>query len=242
MVKKNKGKPAKPPVTILGEEVGRRIRERREEVGLTQEQLGDRLSEPRTKGMISQWEKGTTTPTLEQIVEIARELHTDQTWVAFGSNSRTIPIIGQVITGGVVVVLNDVTERVAVPPALEGVLNLTAWRIYTDGIPSLHHGDLLFAGVETNDLNDAIGFDAIVELEAGKILYRRIEHGTKPGCVTLADTRGVAMPDVKPKHVWVVLSIVKGAALDRARRAGGSIVSGTAMLLAMLLPLLDLAG
>lgn len=219
-------KPPKPPVrgkishhAQIGAAVGKRIRSRREEIGMTQEQLGERLSEPRTKGMISQWEKGTTVPTLEQIVEIARELHTDQSWVAFGGGSDTIPISGNIVAGGLVVATPNEQERAAIPPTIvDQSLQLHAWRVRTDGIPSLHAEDLVFvAGSPNQDPASAIGHDAVVELANGQTVFRRVEMSDRPGCVSLVDHRGSVMADVQPAKLWVVVSIVKASAVEGLR-------------------------
>jgi transcriptional regulator with XRE-family HTH domain len=186
---------------------------------LTQEQLGERLSDPRSKGMISQWEKGTTTPTLEQLVEIARELHTDQSWVAFGTGSSTIPISGTIISGGLAVETPQEQARVAIPPAVGGQsIQLHAWRVKTDGIPSLHVDDVVFvAGTPGQDPSRAIGHDALVELSNGQTVFRRVEMSQKPGCINLVDHRGTVMADVVPAKLWIVVSIMKASAVEQLR-------------------------
>lgn len=215
--------PPKPNrATALGVAVGRRIRSRREEVGLTQEQLGARLSDPRTKGMVSQWEKGITTPSLEQLREIARELHTDQQWVAYGRSSGTISVAGKIVSGGLVVLDCNSAEYVAVPPTLhENGIDLSAWRVHTDSIPSLHEHDLIFATRKpVRDLRRTVGHDAIVELANGDMIYRRVQRSDKPGCISLTDQLGAAMLDVVPIQVFIVLSIVKASAV--ATLGGGA--------------------
>ncbi|CCF85311.1 helix-turn-helix domain-containing protein [Nitrolancea hollandica] len=62
---------------ITREEVGRRIRRAREELGLSQGDLGRLLSRPRTYAAISDIERGKTKLDVEELAEIARILQKD---------------------------------------------------------------------------------------------------------------------------------------------------------------------
>ena len=59
---------------ITNEEVGRRIRQAREEKGLLQSDLGRLLSRPRSHAAVSDIERGKTRLDLEELSEIARLL------------------------------------------------------------------------------------------------------------------------------------------------------------------------
>lgn len=56
------------------EQVGQRIREAREEKGLTQGQLGELLERPRTHAAVSDIERGRTKLNIDEISEFARLL------------------------------------------------------------------------------------------------------------------------------------------------------------------------
>ena len=56
----------------MGEEIGQRIKERRERLGLTQQQLGDKIH--RSREYISKWESGERGLKVEDLVSIANVL------------------------------------------------------------------------------------------------------------------------------------------------------------------------
>lgn len=67
--------------------IGERIKEIREEVGLTQEELGNRLGV--TGVTIMRYEKGTRQPRIEQLEAIAEALDVSVTSLLFGSTPST---------------------------------------------------------------------------------------------------------------------------------------------------------
>jgi transcriptional regulator with XRE-family HTH domain len=65
-------------------EFGQRLRTAREKNQLTQEQVADHLSI--TKGMVSQYETGRSTPTFENLAKLAQLFHASVTWLLFGQH------------------------------------------------------------------------------------------------------------------------------------------------------------
>ena len=109
--------------------IGERIKEIREEVGLTQEELGNRLGV--TGVTIMRYEKGTRQPRIEQLEAIAEALDVSVTSLLFGSTPSTedsdiivvdISFQNTVKNFGVMLsLLNDVGQK----KALERVEELT---------------------------------------------------------------------------------------------------------------------
>lgn len=62
---------------LTSEEVGRRIREAREDLGLSQADLGRLMTRPRTHAAVSDIERGKTKLGVEEISELAMLLHKD---------------------------------------------------------------------------------------------------------------------------------------------------------------------
>jgi transcriptional regulator with XRE-family HTH domain len=62
-----------------GDDIGSRIRAARSARGLSQEQLAELIG--KTKGAVSQWEQGTTTPRRELIDPLARHLGVTVSWL-----------------------------------------------------------------------------------------------------------------------------------------------------------------
>lgn len=75
---------------VTHEEVGRRIREAREELGLSQADLGRRLARPRTHAAISDIERGKTKLDIEELSEFAVVLGKD---LAYFVEPRPAPAI-----------------------------------------------------------------------------------------------------------------------------------------------------
>jgi transcriptional regulator with XRE-family HTH domain len=63
-------------------EFGQRLKVAREKNQMTQEQVADQLSV--TKGMVSQYETGRSTPTYENLAKLAQLFHASVTWLLFG--------------------------------------------------------------------------------------------------------------------------------------------------------------
>lgn len=66
-----------------------RIRERRKELEMSQESLANRLGV--TKGTVSQWEQGRTTPSGENLYNLARALGVDAQWILRGVHKNPTP-------------------------------------------------------------------------------------------------------------------------------------------------------
>lgn len=60
-------------------DIGKRIRYRREQLGLTQQDLADRVNA--TQPQIGRYETGIFNPRLDKFVEIVRALHTTPNWL-----------------------------------------------------------------------------------------------------------------------------------------------------------------
>lgn len=57
--------------------IGRRIRALREDIGWSQEQLGEKFEKPIKKQTISSWENGRTTPDADLLVELCEIFNVD---------------------------------------------------------------------------------------------------------------------------------------------------------------------
>ena len=98
-------------------DIGKNIRQLREEVGLTQEALAEKLFV--TRQTVSNYENGRTRPDLDMLIAIAEALHADVTHILYG-----VPVppdrkrlIRQLITGGVISVLLIAALAVLTPMA-----------------------------------------------------------------------------------------------------------------------------
>lgn len=179
---------------------------------MTQEELGRRLQDTRTKGAVAHWEGNLTSPTIDGVRDIARVLDVDVTWLAFGIEANeTIAVTGEIGVGGIVQI-SDTKERVPRPPGIAGdALNLRAYRVHTDAAPPLRMGDIVYVQADPiDDLSSAIGMDALVDLESGVTALRTIEISDQPGTVTLVDTRGIPQQRIRPLAVRLVVAIVRG--------------------------------
>lgn len=78
-------------MTITHDEVGRRIREARSKLGLSQTDLGQRLSRPRSHVAVSDIERGKTKLDIEELAEIARLL--DQPLSYFTEANSAQPLV-----------------------------------------------------------------------------------------------------------------------------------------------------
>lgn len=75
--------------------IGDRIREKRKELGLTQEMLGDRIKEltgnPRFARMNpSKWERGSSKPERENLAALAEVLGVTEAWIEYGHDRGAV--------------------------------------------------------------------------------------------------------------------------------------------------------
>lgn len=74
----------------MAEQIGRRIRERREELRLNQRELAERLNDPvLTNQRISDWERGVNKPSERYMHALARALERDVAWFYGGEKGPT---------------------------------------------------------------------------------------------------------------------------------------------------------
>ncbi|WP_445621313.1 helix-turn-helix domain-containing protein [Kushneria sp. Sum13] len=67
----------------MNESIASRIKDRRKELQLTQQQLADSVG--KTKGAVSQWEAGATLPKGETLVRLAEKLNCSARWLFYGT-------------------------------------------------------------------------------------------------------------------------------------------------------------
>ncbi|MGI8854769.1 MAG: helix-turn-helix domain-containing protein [Thermomicrobiales bacterium] len=77
-------------MALTYEEIGRRIRQAREEQGLLQADLGRRMSRPRSHAAVSDIERGKTKPNVEELAEIARLLDKPLTYFLDTSPAESV--------------------------------------------------------------------------------------------------------------------------------------------------------
>ncbi|NID13750.1 helix-turn-helix domain-containing protein [Fibrivirga algicola] len=70
-------------------EFGQRLRQRREEVGMSQDELARRILVKSGKQTISKWEQGKTVPDLTEILRIAEVLDVTAAWLVDGTEATT---------------------------------------------------------------------------------------------------------------------------------------------------------
>lgn len=187
--------------------IGDRIRQRREELNLSQDQLGALVGVGQTA--VAAWEVGRNSPKNPTVALLSRALQTTPNWLLFGQTDglgNKVPLRGFVGTGEVVTALpDDVVEYVDGPP-VEGK-PLEALEIRgTSMAPAYKPGDLVYyeAGNSYNP-GDQIGEECVVELATGEIYLKRIFHGSKTGLFTLTSYNGVPIEDVKIRSCAPVL-------------------------------------
>ena len=64
--------------------IGKRIREAREAIDLSGQELGDKLSPPVKRQSVNQWENGKTFPDLKRIEQLSYVLKKTPEWILFG--------------------------------------------------------------------------------------------------------------------------------------------------------------
>lgn len=204
------------------EMVGRRIKERRIELRWTLADLGKRLPEPKTKGAVHHWESGLTPMTLRQVQDVARVMDVDPEWLAFGkADPHKTPLVGEIQRGGIVIQLARPEMAPAPPHFGQEPATLDAFRITTDALEPLRVGDLIYVDHEpVPDVEAVLGEEAIVLLESGQHVLRKVEMSPKAGHVNLVDRRGSIMPDVVPVKLWPVVATIRRNAMNRTKSRG----------------------
>ena len=98
-------------------DIGKNIRQLREEAGLTQEAFAEKLFV--TRQTVSNYENGRTRPDLEMLIAIAEALHADVTHILYGvpAPSDKKRLIRQLIIGSIASALLIVTLAVLTPIA-----------------------------------------------------------------------------------------------------------------------------
>lgn len=75
---------------VTSEELGKKIREAREEAGLSQQELGSMLNPPRSHAAVSDMERGVTRVGATDIAQIARLLNRETSYF-YGEQARPSP-------------------------------------------------------------------------------------------------------------------------------------------------------
>lgn len=84
--------------TDRAREIGERLRERREALGLTQEEVARRCESPRITGnVVSRWERGRNRPSASNLEEVAGALGLDVSYLLFGRASAAAAHDGEVV-------------------------------------------------------------------------------------------------------------------------------------------------
>ena len=101
----------------LVRDIGKNIRQLREEAGLTQEELAEKLFV--TRQTVSNYENGHTRPDLDMLMTIAEVLHADVTHILYGVPTPPDKkrLIRQLVTGSIVSALLVVALAVLAPIA-----------------------------------------------------------------------------------------------------------------------------
>ncbi len=101
--------PPKPffsfPGLALAMDLKTRIKERRQQLNLTQDQLGERCNTG--KSAVSQWEKGTTVPSVETLLLLREALDCSIDWLLTGTEGRVEDMRLQRLSG----LFRDLDER-----------------------------------------------------------------------------------------------------------------------------------
>lgn len=69
--------------------IGTRIRERRDELGLSQRQVGELCGAAQTQ--VGEWERGAVEPRFGTVVALAKALRCTAVWLVFGDEKRREP-------------------------------------------------------------------------------------------------------------------------------------------------------
>lgn len=98
----------------MNQTIGSRIRQKREEAGLSQERLGKLVG--RTKGSVSQWESDATRPKGDALFKLAEVLNCSPGWIQEGGEEIRSP------RGGY-----PLTSNVSEGPSLSGMAPEISW-------------------------------------------------------------------------------------------------------------------
>ena len=78
---------------VTQEEVGRRVKRAREELGWSQRELGQRLKRPRTYAAVSDIERGKTQLSIEELGNIAALLGKDLSYFVAANSTPTTAVV-----------------------------------------------------------------------------------------------------------------------------------------------------
>lgn len=205
--------------TSVYKEIGERIRQARDAVGLTMEELGARIGY--TKSAISKWESGARPISIEALKHIAEVLnrpisyfvrtdieglHVDPkfTDVVSSLNLTVLPVYGLVNAGEPAFVMDSVTEYVTVPQEAVGQARF-AIRVRGDSMIGLdiHDGDLLFVRPQ-DDAED--GDIVVARVNGDEYVVKRLRK--RPGQPPVLESENPSYPPIIADDVRIIGRVV----------------------------------
>lgn len=129
-----------------------------------------------------------------------------------GETAQLVPIIGRVgaDTEGVVIQTGGQQSHDMAPMPMHGSPNAVAVEVVGDSMPWLaRSGSLAYFDHQASPpREDMIGYHAIVELEDGRVLLKRLLRGSRRGLYTLASEDGPPIEDVRVVWAAEPISII----------------------------------
>ena len=145
-------------------------------------------------------------------VKYGRVFRVSPAWLMTGEGSpdrATVPIVGYIGAGTEIYPIDDhqkgggLDETEAPPGVVSGVV---AVKVAGDSMyPAYNDGDIIYYGQHATDIAECVGREAVVHLEDGRTLVKRIQLGSQPGFVTLISHNAPPISDVKPRWISRVL-------------------------------------
>ncbi len=182
---------------------GARLRWLRRAKGMTQVELARRVGRHQT--VIGPYERDEYMPARETVERLARVLETSPEYLLFGRDAERprVPIMGRVGEGGLLL---------SGPPEGRESLRLRyevllAYRVEGDAmIPVYPPGSILLAARgEAADAAELLGRDALVELEDGRVLLRRLLPAARPDRFDLGAYNAPVLREARVARAWAVL-------------------------------------
>lgn len=151
-------------------EIGKRIRERREAIGMTQEELASKLGY-KNKSSIAKIETGTNDIVQSKVIEFANVLHTTVSYLMGWSNPEpkshngvVINVLGRVAAGIPIEAIEDIIDTEEISEELAKTGDFFGLQIHGDSMePRMKAGDVVIVRKQ----DDAESDDIVIALVNG---------------------------------------------------------------------------
>lgn len=178
--------------------VGKRVREARNALGLTQKQLADQAGCKQAD--VQRIESGEVRHS-KYLASILKLLHLSE------DTQATVPVVGYVGAGAEVLSIDDHAkgdgiEEVPAPP---GMLNGIALIVRGDSMePKYEDGEIIYIEKTLYSIDALIGAVCYLQLADGRCFLKKLQRGSRAGLFTLISFNGPAIVDVVIERAYPI--------------------------------------